>query len=230
MKNKIAVITYDFPHRKTQDTIFKLKARGNHDVHLLALPFIKRENPFQPIYSHRPSHCENIYPQELAENFGYQFKKITKETILEVLNLLEPDFILIAGAGILSAELVDKHKIINSHPAYLPWVRGLDALKWAIVEKQKIGVTSHFVVAKADAGYMIDQKEVEVLPNDTFHSLAMRQYELEIDMLVEAISLVPKKENFPALEEKGEVHRRMPKAIEKDLMVKFEDYKKAKNL
>ena len=39
---------------------------------------------------------------------------------------------LIGGAGILPKKLVNSMKIINSHPAYLPYVRGLDSLKWAI--------------------------------------------------------------------------------------------------
>lgn len=220
----IAVITYDSPHRKTQDVVFGLKAKGYQDVHLLALPFVKRENPFQPIYAHRPSDCYQILPEELADNFQYSFQKVNTSNLHEVLDNLKPDFILIAGAGLLPSDVVSNHKIINSHPAYLPEVRGLDALKWAIFQQKTIGVTSHFINENADAGFMIDRKKVKVYKNDTFHSLAFRQYRIEIEMLIESIEIIQQKTDFPALDESGEVNRRMPKSIEKELLNNFESY------
>lgn len=224
-RDKIAVITYDHPHRKTQDVVFGLKAKGYQDVKLYALPFVKREKPFKPIYSHRPSDCHDIYPEQLAANFGYQFQKVEITDLNDFFNEDKPEAILIAGAGILPAELVLNHKLINSHPAYLPEVRGLDALKWAIFNDKPIGVTSHYVNEKADAGYMIDRKIVQISNNDTFHSLAYRQYRMEIDMLLESIELIKEKTVFPTLEEKGDVYRRMPKSKEKELLNNFKNYK-----
>ena len=223
---KIAVITYDFPHRKTQDIVFGLKLKAFQNVVLLALPFIKRENPFKPIYQHRPSDCYPIYPKELAANFGYDFLNSTAENLLSALNKIQPKATLIAGAGILPSELVKTHKIINSHPAYLPEVRGLDALKWAIHKNKTIGVTTHFVDEKADAGFLIDRKKVQILENDTFNVLAFRQYRMEIEMLIDAIDLIQQQKEFPALEEIGEVHRRMPKSVEIKLLNDFDNYKK----
>lgn len=224
-RDKIAVITYDHPHRKTQDVVFGLKAKGYQDVKLYALPFVKREKPFKPIYSHRPSECHDIYPAQLAANFNYQFQKVDVAVLFKIFNESKPDAILIAGAGILPAELVLNHKLINSHPAYLPEVRGLDALKWAIFNDKPIGVTSHYVNEKADAGYMIDRKIVPIYNNDTFHSLAYRQYRMEIDMLLESIELIKEKTVFPALDEKGDIYRRMPKSKEKELLNNFKNYK-----
>ncbi|MDO5656604.1 MAG: formyltransferase family protein [Flavobacteriaceae bacterium] len=226
----IAVITYYYPHRKTQDVIFGLKTKGYQNVHILALPFVHRENPFQPLFKHRPSDCYSILPDELARNFNYQFRELTANQISEVLNEINAKITLIAGAGILPAELVQNHQIINSHPAYLPEVRGLDALKWAIHFQKKIGVTSHFVVEKADAGYLIDRKEIKILPEDTFHSLAYRQYRTEIEMLIDSIEIIKNQTHFPALEEIGVVHRRMPKSIEKNLLTDFENCKKNQNI
>lgn len=222
----ITVITYNFPHRKTQDVIFGLKAKGYQDVILLALPFVQRENPFRPLLQHRPTKCYDIYPKELAANFNYEFQTVEANEIEAILNEIQPKATLIAGAGILPAQLVKNHRIINSHPAYLPEVRGLDALKWAIHLNKRIGVTTHFVVENADAGFLIDRKEIPVYEHDTFHSLAFRQYIAEIEMLIEAVDLIQQKTEFPALEEKGEVHRRMPKNTEKDLLKDFESYKR----
>ena len=82
---------------------------------------------------------------------------------------------------------IDKCKIINSHPAYLPYVRGLDSYKWAIYYGKPIGVTSHIISEEADSGYLIKKALVPIYNWDTFHSLALRQYELEIDLLVDSI-------------------------------------------
>lgn len=221
----ICVITYNYPHRKTQDVIFALKAKGYREVALIGLPFIQRENPFRPLYNHRPSDCYEIFPNELAANFEYAFQLAKANEIDEILDKLQPRATLIAGAGLLPADLVQNHKIINSHPAYLPEVRGLDALKWAIHLKKKIGVTSHFVVENADAGFMINRQEIPVYQNDTFHLLAFRQYRKEIDMLVDAVEKITVQNEFTALDESGEVHRRMPKSIEQNLLFEFERYK-----
>jgi hypothetical protein len=49
----INIITYDIPHRKTQDTLKELLFRGYNNITLFVIPFEKK-NGFKPIYSHRP--------------------------------------------------------------------------------------------------------------------------------------------------------------------------------
>ncbi len=223
---QIAVITYNTPHRKTQDVLHGLKAKGYQNVKIYALPFIQRENPFQPIYQHRPSKAIQINIEEYAQNFGYAFEPTTAETLDQQLKNDQADFVIIAGAGLLPDELVENHKIINTHPGFLPKTRGLDSLKWAIVKGVEIGVTTHFVDTEADAGFLIEQQLVPVYSNDTFHSLAQRQYEIEIEMLVNSIELIPTLNDFPSLStNEFEATRRMPKSIETELMSSFEKYK-----
>lgn len=223
---EIAVITYDTPHRKTQDVLFQLKAKGYENVSVLALPFVKRENSFKPIYIHRPSKAVEVSASELGKQLNYGFLPVTADEIKGWLDKHKPDFVIIAGAGLLPDELVESHKLINSHPGWLPLVRGLDSLKWAIHKKEKLGVTLHFVDATADAGFLIEQREIPVHKNDTFHSVALRQYETEIDLLVESIELIPKRTSFRALSTTAsEPTRRMPKSVEEHLMKDFEAYK-----
>ncbi len=150
---KIAVISYNTPHRKTQDVLSGLKAKGYHFITVFALPFVERENPFLPIYQHRPSKAINVQPIDFCQNFGYRFDLTTAETLNNQLIDYNPDYTIIAGAGLLPDELVEKHKIINTHPGFLPITRGLDSLKWAITNAVKIGVTTHFVDTEADAGF-----------------------------------------------------------------------------
>jgi phosphoribosylglycinamide formyltransferase 1 len=226
LQPKIAVITYNTPHRKTQDVIHQLKAKGYNNVKLYALPFVQRENPFQPIYQHRPSKAITVDLETYCNNFGYKYTKTTADTLNQQLNDDLVDYVIIAGAGLLPDELVQNHKIINTHPGFLPKTRGLDSLKWAIIKGVEIGVTTHFVDTEADAGFLIEQKLVPVYDNDTFHSLAQRQYETEIEMLVNSIEIIPNKSNFPSLSTtEYEATRRMPKAIEETLLDSFEQYK-----
>ena len=223
---KIAVISYNTPHRKTQDVLHGLKAKGYQNVKIFALPFIQRENPFKPIYQHRPSKAIQVNLDDYCNNFGYDFDLTTAETLNDQLNDYKAEYVIIAGAGLLPDELVENHKIINTHPGFLPLTRGLDSLKWAITKGVEIGVTTHFVDTEADAGFLIEQQYVPVYGNDTFHSLANRQYETEIEMLVNSIELISTLSEFKSLSSNEfEATRRMPKAIEENLMQSFETYK-----
>lgn len=225
-QQEIVVISYNTPHRKTQDVLFQLKAKGYQNVTVLALPFVQRENPFKPIYAHRPSTAIDVIPELLCERLLYRFKTVNADEIHPYLNQHPYDYVLIAGAGLLPDELVENHKLINAHPGWLPEVRGLDSLKWAIHNRQPLGVTCHFVDSEADAGFLIEHREVPVFENDTFHSVAYRQYEIEIDMLVSSIEVIPSRTDFPSLSTtEFEATRRMPKSIEVNLMKEFEAYK-----
>ena len=223
---KIAVISYNTPHRKTQDVLHGLKAKGYQNVKIFALPFIQRENPFKPIYQHRPSKAIQVNLDDYCNSFGYNFDLTTAETLNNQLNDYKAEYVIIAGAGLLPDELVENHKIINTHPGFLPLTRGLDSLKWAITKGVEIGVTTHFVDTEADAAFLIEQQYVPVYGNDTFHSLANRQYETEIEMLVNSIELIPTLSEFKSLSSNEfEATRRMPKAIEENLMQAFDTYK-----
>lgn len=222
----IVVITYNTPHRKTQDVLFQLKAKGYENITALALPFVQRENPFKPIYAHRPSKAIPIEPALMCQNLNYQFQMVEATEIHPYLTTHPTDFVLIAGAGLLPDELVENHKLINSHPGYLPKVRGLDSFKWALHKQEVLGVTCHFVDSEADAGFLIEQTMVPVYTNDTFHSVAYRQYEIEIELLVNSIEKIPTLTEFPSLStNQYEPTRRMPKAIEENIMQDFETYK-----
>ena len=226
LQPKIAVISYNTPHRKTQDVLHLLKAKGYKNVKVYALPFIKRENPFKPIYEHRPSKAININLEDYINHFDYSFISCKTNQLNDLFKEDNPDYILIAGAGLLPDEVVMNHKIINTHPGFLPQTRGLDSLKWAIIKGVQIGITTHFIDQEADAGMLIEQKLIPIFSNDTFHSVAQRQYETEIEMLVNAIELIPNLNHFPSLSNNEfEATRRMPKNIEECLLKSFELYK-----
>ena len=71
-------------------------------------------------------------------------------------------------------------RIINIHPSLLPAFKGLDTHARAIAEgAERHGATVHFVVPELDAGPIIAQESVPVLPGDTPETLAARVLEVE---------------------------------------------------
>ena len=214
----ITVLTYDAPHRKTQDLLFRLKVNGYDDVSVLATPWVERKN-FKPLIPHRKFNILDIEPFDLCKKLNYNFNKIK----VDDLSNLKNEWILIGGAGILPSDVVNTERVINSHPAYLPYVRGLDSLKWAIYYGDPIGVTTHIISEECDAGKLIRREFVPLYSWDTFHSVAQRQYELEIDMLVDSIEDVKSATLEELSTTKSKPMRRMSHRHEVRLMKRFQN-------
>lgn len=223
----VNILTYDVMHKKTYDTVCLLKAYGYSNVKLWAKPF-HYEKKFYPLIEHRPSTLfilgsSGIFDvQSVYKNFGYEFNIINDyDEITEG----DGSVYLLCGAGIIPQKFIKKNKIINSHPGYIPKVRGLDALKWAIYEGMPIGVTTHFLGDEVDAGEIIERKIVPVYYNDTFHSVAYRQYDMEISMLVNSLTHLTEHHVFES--GNGEVHRRMLHSYETRLLERFDNLRKS---
>ena len=213
----IKVLTYNAPHRKTQDLLFRLKVRGYDDISVLATPWKERKN-FKPLIPHRKFNTLDVTPSDLCERLGYRCEKVGMDELGNMPN----NYMLIGGAGMIPKDIVNSGKVINSHPAYLPYVRGLDSLKWAIYEGEPIGVTTHIISKDCDAGRLIRRELLELYSWDTFHSVSQRQYELEIDMLVDSIEDVKTSKLIELSTTKSEPKRRMSHSNEKRLMIRFQ--------
>lgn len=215
------VLTYDAPHRKTQDLLLRLREMGRTDIEVIATPWKERKK-HTPLVAHRPADAEPVSPEDFCKKLGFRFDRAPLEGLAGLLRERKPELVLIAGAGILPAEIVENFTVINSHPGWLPDVRGLDALKWAILEDQPIGVTVHVAAPEADAGHLVSQAIVPIRACDTFETLAARQYEMEIRMLAESIAVFRKSPVLTPLDsEKSPVHKRMPREKEKEMLEKF---------
>lgn len=220
---KVAVLTYPVRHRKTFDVLCLLKANGYSDVKVFAIPFHYKKTTF-PLINHRPEMNYDIPEiEDICKNFNYMYN----EGALENFNIELDRLVLIAGAGILPDEFIKKHIVINSHPGYIPNCRGLDALKWAIVEQQPVGVTSHLLGEHIDAGEVIERKKININANDTFHAVAQRVYENEVSMLVSAIKKIHTQKTTFISPDNYPLHKRMPKDVEENLFKSFDLYKKS---
>jgi phosphoribosylglycinamide formyltransferase 1 len=110
--------------------------------------------------------------------------------------LLAEDIDLVVCAGwdrifIPEFEARFRGRIINIHPSLLPaFGGGLHAIRDALEYGVKItGCTVHFVTGEVDAGPIISQAAVPILPDDDEASLAERIHKAEHRLLVEAIKL-----------------------------------------
>jgi methionyl-tRNA formyltransferase len=80
--------------------------------------------------------------------------------------------------------------VLNLHPAFLPYNRGWHTPSWAILDGTPIGATLHFMDEGVDTGDIIHQKQIDILPGDTAHSLYHRVKRLELTVFEEAWTLI----------------------------------------
>ncbi len=94
---------------------------------------------------------------------------------------------------VIGTPMIDafSNAILNIHPSLLPSFPGLDAQAQAIAHGVKVsGVTVHFVTRELDAGPIVLQRPVPVLPGDTPQTLAARILEEEHRVYPEAVGIV----------------------------------------
>lgn len=123
----------------------------------------------------------------------FQFDKISRDGV-ETLKALAPDIMVTAAYGqILSQEIIDiaPHGIINIHGSLLPKLRGAAPIQYAVLMGLKqTGITILNTVRKVDAGEIILQKTLDVLPYETNGELFERMSRLGADVVVEALQLI----------------------------------------
>lgn len=151
---RACVITYDALHRKTADLLTTLAALGERAIDVIALPWRERAGRGLSLIPHRPPVTLPVGPAALAERLGMGFLRSEPGRLARDLVAGGYRTALIGGAGVLAPAVVEACRCVNAHPGYLPYVRGLDALKWAVLEGLPIGVTTHVVDREVDAGHL----------------------------------------------------------------------------
>jgi methionyl-tRNA formyltransferase len=115
-----------------------------------------------------------------------------------LLNSLKPDLIILGGARILKKNIISLPRIgiLNAHPGLLPKYRGVDVIRWAILNHDPLGVTVHFVNAGVDTGKIITRKEFEIEPEDTIDSLKQKAIDLAGELISSVVLELSKNENI----------------------------------
>ena len=127
----------------------------------------------------------------LEEEYIFIGKEFSEQKNIEKLKSLDLDYIIgIHFPYIIKKEVLEIPKIgfLNLHPAFLPYNKGWHTPSWAILEKSEYGATLHFMSEELDKGDIINQKKIEVYPEDTADSLYRRVLKLEVEIFKDAFN------------------------------------------
>jgi methionyl-tRNA formyltransferase len=70
---------------------------------------------------------------------------------------------------------IPKRGALNMHGSLLPKYRGRAPVHWAIIHGETVtGASLHYMLAKPDAGALVDQQPVAILENDTALAVSMK--------------------------------------------------------
>jgi len=110
-------------------------------------------------------------------------------TLLAKVSELDPDLIVSVGfMRILSAQFVERFKVINTHPSLLPNFPGAHAVRDALAAGvRETGTTVHWVDAGVDTGEVISQVKVPIIPGDSEEVLHERIKIAERALIVESL-------------------------------------------
>lgn len=100
----------------------------------------------------------------------------SKDTIA-LIKKINPDVIIsVFFNQFIGNELMNNYDcIINTHPSFLPYYRGIIPVFQVLANNEKTtGVSFHYVNAGIDEGDIILRKAVNISNNDTFHSLYIK--------------------------------------------------------
>jgi phosphoribosylglycinamide formyltransferase-1 len=142
--------------------------------------------PVSLVVTDRPSKAQVVaeshgVPSVLVErsSFGADFDRDAYTTaVVDVLRREAVELVVMAGYGtIFGAAIHDAFpaRIVNTHPALLPSFKGWHAVRDALAYGVKItGCTVHVATLEVDAGPILAQEAVAVLPGDDEESLHER--------------------------------------------------------
>lgn len=120
-----------------------------------------------------------------------------KNTISEI-RRLQPDLIILVAYGqILSSQVLKlpSKGCLNIHPSLLPKYKGPAPINWTLIKgEEETGITFLFMNEKIDAGDVIFQKRIKILPGENFEELYSRLAAQSAQLLPEVLFTVKKGE------------------------------------
>ena len=129
------------------------------------------------VFTHQDHPAENIwFDSVVAVAADYGITVITPDDpntaeLLQQIRDLNPDFIFsFYYRKMLSPDLlaIAPQGALNMHGSLLPKYRGRVPVNWAIIHGEtETGATLHYMVEKPDAGDIVSQTAVPILPDDT---------------------------------------------------------------
>jgi phosphoribosylglycinamide formyltransferase 1 len=132
-------------------------------------------------------------PTQLLNHRDFATREDLDSAIVAQLQNAGVEWVVMAGwMRIVTPVLINAFadRLLNIHPSLLPSFRGMRAVEQAIEAGVKVtGCTVHLVVPEVDAGRIIMQAAVPVLPEDTVETLQERIHQQEHVIYPLAIAL-----------------------------------------
>ena len=149
------------------------------------------------VFSDKPgAHALERVPERLrwsADARSFPFREAFDAALADAVDAVQPDWIVCAGyMRILGADFVRRFRgrLLNIHPSLLPKYRGLHTHRRALeAGDTEHGASVHFVVPELDAGAVIAQVRIPVLPGDSPETLAERLLPREHRLLIDVLAL-----------------------------------------
>lgn len=193
---KLMLFIYDFPHKKTQDFLFKLIVEDYKIDYCIAAPWKKLNIPPSEVRIDQ-RHQGLIHPRKMCEYFNIKYLSSdhdSQETI-DYIKKNPVDLYIISGARILNKDVIEacKGRVLNIHPGFLPAVRGLDTFLWSIFYKKPLGISAHFITPKIDSGLLIYKEKLPIYKDDTALDITLRLLEYQTDILIKALKKLEEK-------------------------------------
>ena len=226
---KIGVLAYDATHWKTQNGLINLLMSGHRPDVVMAAP-LRDLKFYRSSVRITPKDLFLWHPAEICARLGIDYHRVEHNSAQcqDIVSEAGLDVGIILGARILKQSTIDAFRvgIINVHPGILPENRGLDNIKWAVLNDRDQGATAHLIDREIDRGRMICQDRIRVYGDDSLMDLKIRLQHLEQRLMVEALEKVmeaPSAESFPLLEE-GEYHKPISAEMEETLDERLREY------
>ena len=122
-------------------------------------------------------------PCRLLDHRRFEGREALDRALIAAFREAEVDLVVMAGwMRIVTPLLIEAFpdRLLNIHPSLLPSFRGVDAIGQALAAGVTLaGCTAHLVAPEVDAGPILVQAAVPVLPGDTEQSLGQRVLEQE---------------------------------------------------
>ena len=115
------------------------------------------------------------------------------ERLVKSLQAHGVELVVMAGFGTIVPRIVDTYPghVVNTHPALLPAFKGWHAVRDALAYGVKVtGVTIHVATEEVDAGPILAQEAVPVLPDDTEQTLHERIKRVERRLYPDTIKAI----------------------------------------
>lgn len=223
----ILLFAYNFRHQKSIDFIYKLKENNITISAIIAADYVEIKRPEKVIKIPSKSPCKE-HPLDLANRFNIPYFVLNhnSNSVVDIVKKYSIDLGVIAGARILEYKIIKlfNRGILNFHPALLPECRGLDSILWSIYNNYPLGVTSHLINQKIDAGNLVIKNKIKILSHDNLFSIHKKIYNLQLDLIIPSLNKLFLNRSLQTLEDQDSYNTYMPEYLQEEVIENLDSY------